>query len=69
MIRSMGMECSHGKAEICSKGIIRRMREKGMARCIGQMGLSTKVSGRKDVSMERGSCCSQMGVYLRGTFR
>jgi hypothetical protein len=63
MIRSMATGCSHGRAVICTKVIIERMREKDMGKCTGQMEPYTKGSGEKAVSMERGSCYSQMGVY------
>ena len=51
-IKRTGSGFSLGKVEIFIKEIIRKMKEMVMEKCIGLMGLSTKVNGDKESSMD-----------------
>jgi hypothetical protein len=53
MIRNMAKEFLPGKVEICTRGVIMKMKEKVMEKCIGSMELHTKVNGIRAASMDK----------------
>ena len=53
-IRSQVWVFLRGRVEISTAGVIKMMRDMGMGRCIGLMGVVTKATGRMESSTDLG---------------